>query len=77
MSKQINYWLEFNGFLLLAQKALDMGCTIVREDVATRALSESRDLGIITEDDRAFWYFYLPGAGAVSYTHLTLPTIGG
>ena len=67
MSKQINYWLEFNGFLLLAQKALDMGCTIVREDVATRALSESRDLGIITEDDRAFWYFYLPGAGDIDF----------
>ena len=33
MGKQINYWLEFDGFLLLAQKALDLGCTIVREDL--------------------------------------------
>ncbi len=67
MSKQINYSLEFNGFMLLAQKALDMGCTIVREDVATQALTESRDLGIITEDDRAFWYFHLLEAGDIDF----------
>lgn len=65
MGKQINYWLEFDGFMLLAQKALDMGCTIVREDVDTKALTESRDLGVITEGGKSFRYFHFPEAGDI------------
>ena len=32
MGKQINYWMDYDNFLLLAQKAIDLGCTIVKED---------------------------------------------
>lgn len=33
MGKQINYWMDYDSFLLLAQKALDLGCRIVKEDL--------------------------------------------
>lgn len=68
MGKQINYWLEFDGFLLLAQKALELGCTIIREDLGEKGckVTESRDMGIITEKDRACYFFHLPEAGEIS-----------
>ena len=31
MGKQINYWMDYDNFLSLSQKALDLGCTIVKE----------------------------------------------
>lgn len=29
--KQISYWMDYDNFLSLSQKALDLGCTIVKE----------------------------------------------
>ena len=68
MGKQINYWLEFDGFLLLAQKALDLGCTIVREDLGEKncTVTESRDIGIVTGESRTCYFFHLPEAGDIS-----------
>lgn len=63
MSKQINYYLEFEGFLQLAQKTLELGCSIVREDKSAGTVTESRDIEFITEDRKIFWYFHLPEAG--------------
>lgn len=60
MSKKISYYLEFDGFLQLAQKALDLGCSIICEDKNTGVLTQSRDIGIITQNRGIFWYFYLP-----------------
>ena len=66
MGKQINYWLEFEGFKVLAKKALDLGCEIVREDLSkyekTR-VTISRDPDLITEEKGAYYFFHLPEAG--------------
>lgn len=64
-SKQINYWLEFDGFLQVAQKALELGCTIIREDLNTGTVTEG-DLSLITEEPRVSYYFHLPEAGNIA-----------
>jgi len=68
MGKQINYWLEHESFKLLAQKALDLGCEIVREDLSkyeTSKVTVSRDLDRITDENGAYYYFHLPDAGKI------------
>ena len=30
MGKQINYWMDYDNFVLLAKKALELGCVINR-----------------------------------------------
>ncbi len=30
MGKQINYWMDYDNFILLAKKALELGCVICR-----------------------------------------------
>ena len=83
MGKQINYWMDYDNFLLVAQMAVDLGCTVVKEDLKLGKVIESKDAGIITPygtSNYPGYYFHLPEAGAievltaVSYTHLTLPT---
>lgn len=65
-SKQINYWLEFEGFLQVAQKALELGCTIIREDLNAGTVTESGDLALITDEMRVSYYFHLPEAGNIA-----------
>lgn len=68
MGKQINYWLENEGFVLLAQKALELGCEIVREDLSKyerTKVTVSRDLDIVTDEDGAYYFFHLPEAGRI------------
>ncbi len=68
MGKQINYWLEIGGFKPLAQKALDLGCEIVREDLSKfekTKVTISRDLDMITDEDGAWYFFHLPEAGNI------------
>lgn len=64
-SKQINYWLEFDGFMQVAQKALELGCTIIREDLSAGTVTEG-GLSLITKDSRVSYYFHLPEAGDIS-----------
>lgn len=66
MGKQLNYWMDYDSFLLVAQKALDLGCTIVKEDRDTGRVTESREIGVIVPHGnrcRASYYFHLPEAG--------------
>lgn len=64
MGKQINYWMEYEPFLLVAKKAIDLGCTIIKEDRATGKVMESSDISIITPDENRY-YFHLPEAGKI------------
>ncbi|MFR3752156.1 MAG: hypothetical protein ACLTW9_07000 [Enterocloster sp.] len=48
MGKQINYWMDYDNFLLVAQMAVDLGCTVVKEDLKIGKVIESKDAGIIT-----------------------------
>lgn len=45
MGKQINYWMDYDNFLLVAQKAVDLGCTVVKEDLKLGKVIESKDIG--------------------------------
>lgn len=47
MGKQINYWMDYDNFLLVAQMAVDLGCTVVKEDLKIGKVIESKDAGII------------------------------
>ena len=63
MGKQINYWMEYESFLLLARRAVELGCTIMKEDAGK--VVESTDAGIVTPDCR-YYYFHLPEAGTAA-----------
>ena len=68
MGKQINYWMDYDNFLLLAQKALDLGCRIIREDLDAGKVTESGDIGIVVpfgKHKSIIYYFHLPEAGVV------------
>lgn len=64
MGKQLNYWMEYDSFLLITQKAVDLGCTIVKEDPDSGKVTESRDVGIVTPVLHRY-YFHLPEAGDI------------
>lgn len=68
MGKQINYWMDYDNFLLVAQMAVDLGCTVVKEDLKLGKVIESKDAGIITPygtSNYPGYYFHLPEAGAI------------
>lgn len=64
MGKQINYWMDYEAFVLVAQKAIDLGCTIIKEDRNTGKVMKSSDVSIVTPEERRY-YFHLPEAGEV------------
>ena len=67
MGKQINYFMDYDSFLLLAQKAVDLGCTIIKQDLDLGKIIESDDIHIIAPYSERFgakdYYFHLPKAG--------------
>ncbi|MEW4413813.1 hypothetical protein [Clostridium sp. AN503] len=68
MGKQINYWMDYDNFLMVAQKAVDLGCKIIKEDLKLGRVIESGDISIIThygKSNHTEYYFHLPEAGAI------------
>lgn len=65
MGKQINYYLEYEGFLPVAQAALDGGC-IIFKDYDGKVI-QSKDISIVTKDANYGYYFYLPEAGKLEF----------
>lgn len=57
--------MEYKSFLLLAQKAIDIGCKIIKEDLQKGIVIESDSIDIISEDCISY-YFYIPEAGKYS-----------
>lgn len=66
MGRQINYYIEYESFLEIAQAALECGCIIIKQDLKSRPskVFQSRDISIVTKDCWHY-YFYLPEAGSV------------
>ena len=60
MGKQINYYMDYDSFLLLAGKAIELGCEILKDNKNGIARGTSTD--IITKDC-IFYYFHVPEAG--------------
>jgi len=65
MGKQINYYMEYKSFLLLAQKAIEIGCIILKEDLQKGIVIESDSIDIISEDCKLY-HFYIPEVGKYS-----------
>lgn len=64
MGKQVNYWMDYDSFLLVAQKAIELGCTIVKEDFALGRVIESSDVSIVTLGN-IYYYFHVLEAGDI------------
>ena len=63
MGKQINYWLEYEGFLKIAKAALQKGCEILKKE--NGKIIRGNDISIITP--KCFdYYFHYPPAGEVN-----------
>lgn len=62
MGKQIEYYIEHEMFLSIAQKALDLGCKIIKNDTWNGKVIVSDSIDIISQDF-FFYYFYVPEAG--------------
>ena len=69
MGRQINYYMEHESFLRIAQLALDCGCEIVKQDLKARpaAVVRTRDISVISSSDWILW-FYVPEAGKLGIT---------
>ena len=66
MGKQINYYMEYESFLQVAQKALDLGFEILRKDKKSGNYFISRDLSIVDKKHRNY-FFHLPEEGEISF----------
>ena len=60
MGKQINYYMGYDEFKMLAEQAIKSGCTIVKKENGKYVRGNSVE--IITQDCNKY-YFYLPEAG--------------
>ncbi len=65
MGKQINYYMEYDNFVLLAKKAIDLGCELLCED--STGLKRSYSVNMISKDVNRY-YFHIPEAGEVKTT---------
>lgn len=73
MGKQLEYWMDYDSFLLIAQKAIDLGCTIVKEDSELKKVIENKDMSVVTPPYENYcntrYYFHLSEAGNIM-THI-------
>lgn len=70
MGRQINYYMEHESFLQVAQMALDCGCEIVKQDLDIRPtrVIRTRDISAITPGDWMFWLYVLEAGKLVIKT---------
>ena len=59
MGKQINYYMDYESFLRLAELALSEGCLILKNAHTAEPQQPQNDISIITEDCMRY-FFYLP-----------------
>ena len=63
MGRQINYYAEFETWIKLCEKAIELGFEIVREDKNFGRVTTSSDTDILTEEKGNYYYFHLPEVG--------------
>lgn len=64
MGKQIEFFIEYELFVSVAQKALDCGCKIIKVDTVKGVVTESDSVDVISSDLHGCWYyFHVPEAG--------------
>lgn len=64
MGKQIEFYIEYELFVSVAQKALDCGCKIIKVDTVKGVVIESDSVDVISSDYHGCWYYFnVPEAG--------------
>ena len=66
MGKQINYYMNYESFLQVAQAAMDAGCLIVKGGHTDTVPKPSSDISIVTPEWPNY-FFYLPELGDLEY----------
>lgn len=66
MGKQINYYMDYESFLKLAERALSEGCMILKNDYTEEQQQPQNNVSAITEDCMRY-YFYLPELAELQY----------
>lgn len=61
MGKQINYYMEYESFVRLAEKAAELGCEIIRRGGPDEVIGRD-PAGTVTRDCTRY-YFHIPEAG--------------
>lgn len=65
MGKQLNYWMDYDSFVLLAKKALELGFVIYRRKADKNGkLVFGTNIDVVTKDEKDY-FFYLPDAGEI------------
>lgn len=65
MGKQLNYWMDYDSFVLLAKKALELGFVIYRSKADENGkLVFGTNIDMVTKDEKRY-FFYLPDAGEI------------
>ena len=59
MGKQVNYAMDYEAFLQLAQFALDLGCMIIRNDHTQKPSYPSAEISAVIPECQTY-LFYLP-----------------
>ena len=66
MGKQINYYMDYESFLKIAELALSEGCLILKNTHTPEPQQPQNDTSIVTEDCMRY-YFYLPELAELEY----------
>lgn len=65
MGKQLNYWMDYDSFVLLAKKALELGFVIYRRKADKNGkLVFGTNIDVVTKDEKDY-FFHLPDAGEI------------
>ncbi len=65
MGKQINYYMEYESFIRIAEKALELGCEIIQAEHANQ-ISRGFSADLVTPDCKSY-FFHVPEAGEVTF----------
>ena len=63
MGKQINYYMEYESFVCIVKKAIELGCEIIKSD-KTGEIIRDYSVNIVTKEDKRY-FFHIPEAGDV------------
>lgn len=65
MGKQLNYWMDYDSFVLLAKKALELGFVIYRRKADENGkLVFGTNIDVVAKDEKDY-FFHLPEAGEI------------
>ena len=66
MGRQINYYMNYESFLQVAQAAMDAGCFILKAGHTDTVQEPSSDISVVTPE-WSNYYFYLPELSELNY----------